>query len=293
MIHRIKRFLSRLRNRLRRARINRTEVQILVRGDEVFSLRKRVMLDEEIVKWGKDLPLVSCLMVTKDRANFAKCAIGSFLNQTYLNKELLIVDDGESEVLAQYVKQLDDPRIRHIRLDSRNNTLGGLRNMSVGLAEGEFVCQWDDDDLSDPLRLSMQIGAILSFEADACLLKQELMWWPNQQRLAVSTERVWEGSCLSRKKRLIPYQDIPKGEDTPVITKILQTSRVVVLDNPYLYLYVVHGQNTFDSGHFDFHWVKADKKFENSHYHTLLDTLSLRMPINDYAAALRSREIGI
>ncbi len=293
MISLVKRIISRLNKQLRRSRIDQIQVVILDCEKEIFSSRKQVVRSNELGKWGENLPLVSCLMVTKNRANLARCALHSFLNQTYPNKELVIIDDGECGELAQYVEQLEDERIRHIRLNRRENTLGKLRNMSLENAKGQWVCQWDDDDMSDPLRLEMQVCAVLAFEAEACLLKQELMWWPHQHRFAISAERMWEGSCMARRKKLTPYPEIPKGEDTPVVTKLLQSSKVVILDNPYLYLYVVHGENTFDADHFDFHWVKAPTKFENSHYHTLLDTLSLRMPINDYAAALRSREIGI
>ena len=44
-------------------------------------------------------------------------------------------------------------------------SLGELRNRSVELAQGHLVCQWDDDDRSHPMRLSVQVAALI--EADA------------------------------------------------------------------------------------------------------------------------------
>ena len=119
-------------------------------GKEVVNQRKRVVLGKEMAKFESQLLLVSCLMITKNRANFAMCAVRCFLNQTYPNKELLIIDDGECGELARFIDHLDDTRIRYIRLAPGNNALGDLRNRSVALAQGEWVCQWDDDDMSDP-----------------------------------------------------------------------------------------------------------------------------------------------
>ena len=91
---------------------------------------------------------------------------------------------------------------------------------------------------------------------------------------------------MARKSQLATYQDIPKGEDTPVVETLVQSSRVVILENPSLYLYVVHGENTFHSPHFDLHWNMATETFEGTKYKSLLETLSSRMPITSYLEAL-------
>jgi len=58
-------------------------------------------------------PLASCIMPTANRRRFVPQAIRYFLAQDYLNKELLIVDDGE-EAVGGLVPE--DARIRYIRL---------------------------------------------------------------------------------------------------------------------------------------------------------------------------------
>ena len=92
---------------------------------------------------------------------------------------------------------------------------------------------------------------------------------------------------MARKAKLTPYPAISKGEDTSVVVNLFHTAKVVILDNPHLYLYVVHGTNTFDAQHFDLHWVKAEETFEQAKYEALLEQLSLRMPIEEYVAALQ------
>ena len=141
-------------------------------------------------------PSVSCLMVTKNRASQALCAIRCFQEQTYPARELVILDDGEDDSLSVWIARQDDPRIRYFRLPAQGVALGELRNRAVSLASGEYVCQWDDDDLYDPARIESQLTMIRALGADACLLSRWLIWWPRLDRLAVSVPRPWEGSLL-------------------------------------------------------------------------------------------------
>jgi glycosyltransferase involved in cell wall biosynthesis len=117
-----------------------------------------------------EMPLASCLMVTRDRFNLAINAIKCFQHQTYRNKELVIVDEGAGDELQKFIQHLSHPEIKYFRMPTGQITLGELRNFSVAQASGEYVCQWDDDDLSDPLRLDLQISVIQALRADCCLL---------------------------------------------------------------------------------------------------------------------------
>ncbi len=44
------------------------------------------------------VPLVSCVMATGNRTRFIPQALRCFLRQTYPNRELLVIDDGEPSV---------------------------------------------------------------------------------------------------------------------------------------------------------------------------------------------------
>ena len=55
-------------------------------------------------------------------------------------------------------------------------TLGELRNLSVQYAQGEYVCQWDDDDYYSPLRLYEQYVNIIQQNKKGCILNQWLIY---------------------------------------------------------------------------------------------------------------------
>ncbi|GAA3776665.1 hypothetical protein GCM10023083_11720 [Streptomyces phyllanthi] len=239
-------------------------------------------LDAQRHRWasGAPAPTVSCLMVTKDRSATARRAIRCFRAQTYPNLELVVLEDGTSDTLEQYLRELDDPRIRHHRLPPEGRTLGELRNEAVDRATGPYVCQWDDDDLYDPERVETQMAAILALGADACFLARERLWWPARHKLAISCARLWEGSMVCAKDRVSRYPAQRRGEDTPVAEELVRTCRVVSVDAPDLYTYVCHGGNTFDESHFAEHFEVATEIWaEPGAYTERLLAMATRLPI--------------
>ncbi|MCP5151013.1 MAG: glycosyltransferase [Chromatiales bacterium] len=235
--------------------------------------------------WGDTPPLVSCLMVTARRVELALRAVECFRRQTYPTRELVVVDDDPDPTLGTALARLRDPSIRHLRLAPGEASLGALRNHAVQQARGALIAQWDDDDLSDPARLEIQVSALLAARADACLLSRERLWWPARHCIAISGPRAWEGSMLARRDALAPYPDRDRGEDTPVVARLARHHRLAVLDAPWLYTYVFHGRNTFDTAHFEALVESAEWVADGpSHAQTLI-AMADRLPI-DLAAHL-------
>jgi glycosyltransferase involved in cell wall biosynthesis len=105
-------------------------------------------------------PLVSCLMVSRGDAFPARFAIDCYRTQTYPNRELVIVCDRPNSELSSLVSALGDPSIKYT--ETPRMVLGDLRNASVAAASGAVLCQWDDDDLFHPHRLSCQVKALFN-----------------------------------------------------------------------------------------------------------------------------------
>jgi UDP:flavonoid glycosyltransferase YjiC (YdhE family)/glycosyltransferase involved in cell wall biosynthesis len=242
-----------------------------------------------------DLPLVSCLLVTRGRPELAMRAVDCYRAQRYPRRELLIVDDDPDETLAAAVAALGDPSIRHLRLPDGGLSLGELRNLAVREAAGAYVAQWDDDDLYDPERLAAQMAAILTLRADVCVLHRHRLWWPEQRRMAFSTRRIWEGSLVAARAAVPPYPALRKHEDGPVLAQIVRDRRVAVIDAPTLYTYVFHGANTHGAEHWEQHWHAATETFEHAAYAGMLAHLLRRHPLDSaegrapHAPAVASR----
>jgi len=81
-------------------------------------------------------------MVTRNRVYLAQTAVRVFQEQTYPEKELVILDDGQEDALQRWVEELNDSRIEYYRIPDEGKTLGELRNLAVQKARGDYIAQW-------------------------------------------------------------------------------------------------------------------------------------------------------
>lgn len=197
-------------------------------------------------------PLISCLCVTRGRPSLLRRAIACFHAQSYRNKELIIVYESDDIETCQYLDTISFENIRKVEVSvAPKVTLGRLRNISIQEALGEYIAQWDDDDWSDPDRLKSQMKSCLGNSYDACVLTRWVIYDEERRAAYVSSGRGWEGSIVCKKTSLPPYPDLARGEDTPVLEQLFNEGKVIFLDNPELYVYVYHKNNTWDRTHWE------------------------------------------
>lgn len=128
-------------------------------------------------------PPISVIMPVYNVEQYVAAAIESVLAQTFKNFELIIVDDGGTDMSVEICASYDDPRIRII--SQANRGLAGARNTGILAARGEYVALLDSDDSWDPEKLALhkihldnnpQIGISYSgsrfMDADGTILRQ-------------------------------------------------------------------------------------------------------------------------
>ncbi len=233
-------------------------------------------------------PLISCLMVTRGRVYPTKFAIDAFREQSYDNRELVIVCDDPDSELRGFVESLADPTIRYVLTERA--ILGDLRNVSIEAAKGELLCQWDDDDLYHPKRLEFQADALLKSGTAAHFLPRWTLWWPKRRIVGISARRCWEGSMLARRDKLGRYPALAREEDTHLAGELMNKHRVLITDAPDLYCYIIHGRNTCDLAHFEAIFDKAS--WIHSDYEAEMARLALHFPLREYEKALKDLDDG-
>lgn len=195
-------------------------------------------------------PKISCICLTRHRVPLLKQAVNYFLQQTYEDSELVIVYDPEDMATEEHVAQITHPRIRALAAPSGQLSLGELRNWGVEFARGEYVATWDDDDYHAPARLRRQMRQIEVSGKDACFLSRWMVHDTAENRTYLSRPRNCEGTMLCKKAVLPRYPAVAKAEDTPLMLALEKQNAIVSLDAPELYVYVIHGKNTWDRSHF-------------------------------------------
>ena len=109
--------------------------------------------------------LVSVILPTYHRAALLPRSIGSVLDQTDGDLELIVVDDGSEDDTETVVAAIDDPRVRYVKLP-RNRGLPGARNVGVAEARGAYLAFQDSDDVWHREKLARQ-RAFLDAHPDA------------------------------------------------------------------------------------------------------------------------------
>ena len=198
---------------------------------------------------------VSCVMVTADRIKLCARSVWCYQQQTYSNKELVVLDNG-NESMAALLKQLPADEVRYKKINRTPDlVLGDLRNTALNMATGSLIIpQWDDDDWYHPQRIQRQVE-ILEQGHDACALAGTLMH-VNQHPF---TDRPYIGllrngvppTIMHRRDDTIRYPSLPRTEDTVYVNAWLKKSYVQLPEEAsYLYIRAFHGANTWEVDHF-------------------------------------------
>jgi len=109
-----------------------------------------------------DQDIVSVIMPVFNAENFLAEAIGSILDQTHKNFELIIVDDGSNDGSAEIIESFAT-RDSRIKVVNQQN-LGPAEAMNTGLelAKSDWIFRMDADDVMLPHRIEKQISFIRS-----------------------------------------------------------------------------------------------------------------------------------
>lgn len=201
----------------------------------------------------KKIPLVSCLMLTYNRYELFKRSFRAFSNQTYPNRELIIVDSGEKEYkekINNYLKNHQDINVKHIEVEK--SSIGVLRNHFFEHANGDFLIVWDDDDIHHHSRIYKQISICLKSNIDGTILRNFTAVYEGKD-YKCSILSGLDGTVLFKNPiGKIKYPDKNQGEDTDLI-KLLKGSGqfIAIIDEFYdLYKYTFHSGNTVNDNHF-------------------------------------------
>lgn len=110
--------------------------------------------------WGRMAePLVTVVMPAYNAGRYLRSAVLSIVGQTFVDWELLIVDDASTDGAVEGIADIADPRIRVVR-NSWNIGLAATLNVGIDLARGEFIARMDQDDIAYPERLERQLALL-------------------------------------------------------------------------------------------------------------------------------------
>jgi hypothetical protein len=170
-------------------------------------------------------PLVSIIVPLYNKEKYVRYSIGSILNQTVDNFELIVVNDGSTDDGPEIVRRISDPRIRIV--NQPNNGVSAARNRGIYESRSDLIAfidaddEWMPDFLETILRLRDKFPTCAVF-ATSYIFEQE------KGRVAPAIVRdipsyPWEG-ILNDYFKIAAKSDPPIWSSAIAVTKKAITS---------------------------------------------------------------------
>jgi glycosyltransferase involved in cell wall biosynthesis len=104
----------------------------------------------------KKIPKVSIVIAVYNCQEFISSAINCIIKQSYKNWELLIVNDGSTDLTKKIICSYESEKIKIINL---KNNIGPYRALDLAFkkCKGKYIAILDADDISHPKRLESQV----------------------------------------------------------------------------------------------------------------------------------------
>lgn len=224
-------------------------------------------------------PLISCICITKDRPLFLQRAIACFNRQDYPNKELVVSYPVSDLATQKMLNQTEDQSgTRIVRLERpEQETLGTSRNNAVLAAKGSYVCFWDDDDWHSSNRISQQFMVLKDGPFKASILMNVRIHDEENKETYDSLCRYFHGTLLVERAILtqVNCSDSDIGEIDQIIPYLLSKNVLFhILDQPALYLFIYHGNNTSKAVRFH-HDLLQSKQIDRGLNQQILEMIHL------------------
>lgn len=100
---------------------------------------------------------VSVVITSYNHDKYISKSIESFLNQTFQDFEIIIIDDASKDKSVEIIKTFKDPRIKLFALE-KNGGVSNATNIGIKEAKGEYIKIFASDDIANPDLLEKQVS---------------------------------------------------------------------------------------------------------------------------------------
>ena len=138
-------------------------------------------------------PLITVAIPVFNGENEIAEAVRSVLNQTFLNFELVVIDDCSTDRTLDIAHSFSDPRIRIIQNEVNLGYIGNF-NRAVSEAKGKYLKILCHDDVIVPRCLEIQLEPFLGGQGNEVSISTGLKKVVNSDRLEVFSPQGLKGS---------------------------------------------------------------------------------------------------
>ena len=152
--------------------------------------------------------LISILFPTRNSGSYLRLAVDSILNQSFVDFELFIIDDGSTDSSVAELASISDERLRIVR-SAESRGIAYRLNQGIELARGKYIARMDGDDISLPDRLACQVKFLEENpEVDLCATAYQVIDARGSKGKVFITPSGHKAICR------LPWLGIPMGHPT-------------------------------------------------------------------------------
>lgn len=215
-------------------------------------------------------PLLSVVIPAYQSAETLPRAIASVLSQTFIDFELIIVDNGSTDATYDLIveAQKHETLIKCVRLEENQRPAGG-RNAGVESAKGDFIAFLDADDEWLPEKLGIQVQLLKNNPHYAAVISDSL----NINNITGERRTQSENNAaIMQKLSFEPVPKIPKAYFVNGdLSRTMYTKSFVNMSTSLLRRRSFQESGGFDEKRFgtediDF-WIRFSRKNKFIYYH--------------------------
>lgn len=149
--------------------------------------------------------LVSVIVPVYNSEKYLKACIESILNQSYIDLQIIIINDGSKDNTTQIARELIKEDNRIIYIEQENKGVSYTRNLGIDLAKGEFIVFLDSDDTIESNYIELLVNKIRNDNLDlvTCGYTDISIYG------TIKLNDFYKGNCILDKQEFI--NDIFKG----------------------------------------------------------------------------------
>ena len=134
--------------------------------------------------------LVSILIPLYNAEQWFRETMESALSQTWLNKEIIIVDDGSTDNSLQLAKQYESKIVRVV--SQENGGAAEARNRAYEYAQGEYIQWLDADDLLAPDKIEKQMRVAEEDGPSVLLTSSWAKFYYRYKKVKFRPDNLWQ-----------------------------------------------------------------------------------------------------
>lgn len=219
------------------------------------------------------LPLISVIIPIYNAEKYLKKCLDSVLTQTYLNIEIILINDGSEDgsktIIDAYARQ--DERIQVIHY-AQNRGVSYARNRGIDVSKGEYTIFVDADDYIEKNMLEKLYENLQKNQADINICGVDLIGFSEKKNSPINNFpwKISSDQCILYIFDMLPFsyvtwiwnklicntlvkkfyfsEDIYRGEDLLFMYQLLKHAKCVSYIPEKMYHYVYHKESSSHKG---------------------------------------------